>query len=585
MSRPVGRGGVLLALLLACATLAGCASVPDSSPVQVLRRVTDGDTAILPPGPVDGANPLDLVRGFVNASGSSADGHGAARRFLAPEADWDDAAGITVMDGLFNTVYSEDLPAAGVDVTSVRVRGTGIGRLGGDGAFAPDRFPVEIDLDLARSDGQWRISALPDGVVVTLSDFRINYRTVRVHFVDPARGTVVGDLRHLPGVPARAQAARAMDMLLAGPSAALRGAAVTRLPVGTRLRSNVAESPDGALIVDLTEVGELDQESRRLIAAQVVFTLAEVNVGRVRLLVDGVPLLPDQPDLTRDSDLTRDDGVDLAGDRASGSDVAALAATDGAVLRAGGPELGARLPGPVGDGTFNVESAAINPAGDRLALVTQAEDQRTLQVGSGTGGGFAAVGVTAATMTRPCWGPGGTEVWTALDGASVARVGVVDGVPTRLSDVDAAELTALGPVQELRLSADGLRVAAVVGGVLHVAAVARRLDGEVVLRNVLRLRPADLGEVVGVDWAGTDRLVVIGRRGDRPVSLVAVDGLTVAPVSPSNLTPPLTAVAAAPGRPLLVTDQVGVWSFAGGDLDTWRLVLGGVPAAVPFYPG
>jgi len=56
-------------------------------------------------------------------------------------------------------------------------------------------------------------------------------------------------------------------------------------------------------------------------------------------------------------------------------------------------------------------------------------------------------------------------------------------------------------------------------------------------------------------------------------------------VPSSNLTPPLRAVAAAPNRPVLVTDQGGVWSFAGGDLETWRQVVGGVPDAVPLYPG
>ena len=40
-----------LVLLLVLAGLAGCASVPESSPVQVLRRVGDGDAPVLPPGP------------------------------------------------------------------------------------------------------------------------------------------------------------------------------------------------------------------------------------------------------------------------------------------------------------------------------------------------------------------------------------------------------------------------------------------------------------------------------------------------------------------------------------------------------
>ena len=83
-----------------------------------------------------------------------------------------------------------------------------------------------------RRDGQWRITGLPDGVVVPLSIFRDNYRSVRTWFVDPVRRLAVADLRYLPSVPARAQAARAMELLLAGPSGALTGAAVSQFPAG-----------------------------------------------------------------------------------------------------------------------------------------------------------------------------------------------------------------------------------------------------------------------------------------------------------------------------------------------------------------
>ena len=64
-----------------------------------------------------------------------------------------------------------------------------------------------------------------------------------------------------------------------------------------------------------------------------------------------------------------------------------------------------------------------------------------------------------------------------------------------------------------------------------------------------------------------------------------MDGLTRDLLPGSNLTPHLRAVAAAPNRPVLVTDQSGVWSFAGGDLESWRQLMGGVPDAVPLYPG
>ncbi|MDQ4115507.1 MAG: hypothetical protein M3235_00935, partial [Actinomycetota bacterium] len=56
------RAGPLLAALL---VLAGCASVPGHSSVQVLRQTGEQGTSDTPAGPVDGSDPLNLVRGFV----------------------------------------------------------------------------------------------------------------------------------------------------------------------------------------------------------------------------------------------------------------------------------------------------------------------------------------------------------------------------------------------------------------------------------------------------------------------------------------------------------------------------------------
>ena len=111
-----------------------------------------------------------------------------------------------------------------------------------------------------------------------------------------------------------------------------------------------------------------------------------------------------------------------------------------------------------------------------------------------------------------------------------------------------------------------MRVVAVVDGGLYTGAVARSIDGEVAIRNVRRLRPADLGEVVAADWRSSESIVAITRGAEMLVGQVSVDGLGRASrCSATTSPPPLTAIAAAANRPLLVTDQAGVWSFGGGD--------------------
>jgi Lipoprotein LpqB beta-propeller domain/Sporulation and spore germination len=573
------RTTVLLALLLATLGLAGCASVPDDSPVQVLRQVGDGEDAQLPPGPVEGSNPLDLVRDFVFASGSSTDRHGSARRFLAPDAaGWDDEASLIVLGGQFDTVPAPGAldPAGGT--TTIRIRGTALGRITAAGSFEPSQAVFQQDVTVVRTEGQWRISRLPDGTLVPLSILRDNYRTVRTWFVDPVRRLVVADLRYLPSVPSRAQAARALELLLAGPSGALQGAAVSQLPPGAQLRSNVAMSSDGALIVDLTRVGDLDPPAREVLAAQVVLTLAEVNVSKVRLLVDGEPLLAGRPDLTRDDVAARSAEVQPA------ADVPGLVVSGGRLRQLTGPEPGTPLAGPLGDGQYDVESAASTVDGQRVAAVTRDGRDRVLVVGA-TGAGVTPVSLTATTMTRPTWAPTGLEVWTVLDSRVVARVTVDSAGPPRTGQVDADELTAIGPIRDLRLSRDGIRVVAVVNGSLYTAAVARAINGDAAIRNVRRLRPVDLGEVVAADWRAAESVVAITRGTQVLVGQVSVDGLGIQAVLGNNLTPPLTAVAAVSNRALLVTDQAGVWSFGGGDQAAWRQVIGGAAGAVPLYPG
>ncbi|MGH3831408.1 MAG: LpqB family beta-propeller domain-containing protein, partial [Pseudonocardiaceae bacterium] len=206
-----------------------------------------------------------------------------------------------------------------------------------------------------------------------------------------------------------------------------------------------------------------------------------------------------------------------------------------------------------------------------------------LRVGS-AGGNLAAVPLDAVTLTRPTWRSSGTEVWTVINGRTVVGV-AVSGAGSPVSyPVDATELTQLGPISQLRLSRDGVRVAAVINGRLVVAAVVTE-SGVVSLRHPQVLREGDLPPIASVDWARPELLVVASAGPSAQVFSVSVDGLTLRQLPSTNLTGPLTDIVAAPGRDVLVADATGLWAYSDTQ-EVWEPLLGGVgPGAVPLYPG
>ena len=470
--------------------------------------------------------------------------------------------------------------------------------------------PVEVEVGLTEQNGQWRISSLPTGTIVRRSDLRANTRPVRTWFLDPQRASPVSDPRYLATTPARSVPTRTLQYLLAGPSESLAGAAVSALPVGTALRSDVSITPEGTAVVDLTRTGPLDDRRRREVAQQVTLTLAGIGVPRVELLVDGEPLLPGvpevdiaaalaglPPEVARRPDLPVDPVVGGPGE----SDVPVLVADDGRLRLLSGEPAG----GPAGRGTYRAASASASADGD-VALVAQdgvsadpAVPRMRLLTGAG-GSELAASGIEGRSLTRPSWTPDSNEVWSVADGATVVRAmragppGAVRPLPVDATGLAAAGVTAppgaLGPLSALRISPDGARVALVSGGRVLVAAIARDGAGNARLGSVTALRPESLDQVLDVGWTRTDQIVAVGNRADRPVTLVSVDGLDLESLSTTNITPPVTAVAARPGRPLVVADQGGTWTLPlGGDsgsgTDVWQAVPGFGASTVPAYPG
>ncbi len=563
----------LLAVVSAFGVFAGCAAIPPSSDIHVVRSLPIGSPSAPPAGPQRGVDPFRLVRGFIEATGSPANGHAAARAFLSRDAaaSWDDRAGLTVI---------EDTPGAAPQAGSadgtrrIRVGGLRLGVLNGDGSFTPAAGSFSVPLDLVTENGEWRITNLPPGVLVEVGAFQRNYRQVRVCFVDPNRGTLIPDLRWVPAQPAATLPGRVLEMLLDGPSQQLTGAVRSALPPGARPRSNVLVNSSGRAVVNLTGLDTLTDQERRLIAAQIVASLDGLVPAPLRLLADGEPLVPGQ---------TEWNVADVASYAASvGSpDVPGQVVVDGQLRWLDG----APAPGPAGTGQLSLLRAArSSPGGELLAAVARGPDGRPqLRVGP-AGGDLAAVPLDAETMTRPTWRPSGTEAWTVINGRTVTGVALSGAGPPLTYPVNATELTQLGPISQLRLSRDGVRVAAVVGGRLVVAAVVTE-SGSVSLRHPQVLREGNLPPTASVDWARPELLVVASAGPSPQVSSVSVDGLTRRQVTITNLTGPLTDIVAAPGREVLVADATGLWAYSDAQ-EVWEPLLGGIgPGAAPLYSG
>lgn len=565
-----------LGLLVCLAVLAGCATVPEHSSVQVLRQTRDNGAAV-PDGPIEDGDPLGLVRGFVYASGRPDDRHAAARRYLAATAsEWDDGASLTVLSERFDTVFAPDSADAGPERAVVRMRGTRIGTVSPAGAFETDPRPVEVDIGVVRQGDHWRIEHLPPGAMVRLSDFRASYRSLRAWFVDPTRGMLMSDTHYIPSTRPSELAARATEVLLHGPSSGLAGAAVTLFPATARLRSAVSESADGAVVVDLAGVSGLSDRDRRLLAAQVSLTLAEVSVHRVRLLSDGEPLLADRPEVTRD------DFADLVG-TPERLPAHPLVVDGGRVRRLAENGQATPVAGQAGNGSFDVVDAAASTRDDRIAVVSREESGTQRLLTGPADGRLTATPVSGAVVTALSWNAAGDEIWAVADGRLHRVAAPADGPPVE-APVDTSRLDRHGEIADVAFSREGGRIAVAAGGRALVGPVVPGPDGRVAIGELRELRPGELEDVVAVDWRSNEQLVVAAD-SERPVALVSVDGLTLDHVPGTNLTSPLRAVAAAPGRPIYVSDRTGLWSYSGGDLDAWRQTVGSSTAARPFYPG
>jgi hypothetical protein len=582
------RNTSIAALLIAAAmTVAGCASIPGETVPQQANLGGGGNAPAAVAEPQRNASALTIVRGFVNNSGDPAGSHAAARVYLTSAAQntWSknatSSSTVNIIGNTFNTT-GPDFTDGDANSASVTLQDHLIGTVGPEGSFDPpapsqaDDYQVTMHLHRG-SDGQWRIVDPPSALLLRTDDFDRYYRAVPVYFFDETWDVLVPDQRYVVADPPSGVVARIVQLLLDGPSDSLKGAVQDAIPGDATLQTNVITQPSGEIIVNLKRTQDQPSNAKQLMIAQIVRSLHDYG-SSVAVEYEAQQLVPDHTDW-RSSDLPAFEIY--VGPKATG-----LVVSHGKVLNL---TDGVPIKGPAGDGTYNVVTAAESADGTELATVTaEATGGEVLRIGGLNAAAGPVKDLTANQFTRPSWTPSDSagdpsrSLWTVADGTVLRVVNTPQG-SWAASPVDASALAPYGPITDLRLSRDGVRVAVVAGGKLLVGAVVVD-QGAVSIKQVRQLQPS-LTDVTKVDWLHQDQLVVATGQPNAPVQTVGVDGRKLDPYTSANLATEVTDVAAAEGQPVLAVDQAGLWESSDIN-EAWQQLLHPQSAgAIPFYPG
>jgi hypothetical protein len=550
-------------LALVALLIAGCAGVPDSGPLHLGRSVAaagdgfaDQSVREVPAGPQLGAGRAYLVTGFLRAMIDSDDGYGVARSYLAPNTSWNANAGITV--------FAEPAHVTRVGSSDdLVIRAQRVGKIGPHGGYQVDPGSVSRRIRVIRHDGQWRISKLSSGVLLSSDDAERVLQPASVYFLAPdAERVVPQPVLEPPQDPGLATTL--MRALVAGPGPVLAAGVRTAFPRGTSLLGNVPISADGVAEVDLSSnARQVTPSQLERLSAQVVWTLRQLtSVTAVRLLVNGAALSAQGvPAVQPVRSWPQFDPA------VPPSSTGVLMVRDGTVVGSG-----ADVPSALQD--HGLIDPVRSADGTVVAALKGGVTDRELLVGPAAG--KLTVRLRAPGLTAPSFGPDDSVFVASTYGVyRVPRSGSSQRVQLPVGLVGQT-------VRAVAVSRDGTRVALVVGSgdaSLEVVTLASSA-GKPALREARVVLPED-SAVADVSWSDADEVVAtVGERGgQRGVVEVGIDGYQVQSLSAPGLPRDVDEVAASPGQRVLASSANGTWQLLG---HRWERLSAGID---PSYAG
>lgn len=540
-------------------TATGCATLPTSTEPHVLHPFNDQRAPMPVEEPREGMEPDLLLREFFAASANPTGDFEAARRYMtAPMAEMWAPRDITFVLDSFDLTSRASTDQ---NKRSYSVAGRIVGYLLPGGAFQPgDNRQYEATMELSQQDGEWRIGALPNEVVIDRTDLRSHYEPRNLYYYDTTGQSLVSDRRW---VYARVPSIETllMNMLVGGPEERIAPAVRSAIP------EDVAFTGLNDGIYEFTGLADADEQTRARFAAQVVWTLNEAGVrGPYSIKADGAALLDESVELTTD------DFADLNPVPQPDGGPSLYTLSDGsikAVSYPGGDDSEVESI-PELDKIGDISHIDISDDGAYAAAVNVSEREQALVFGrlgsdgnngdSGRGNSNKASSrevLRAESLTRPSLEPDHTAAWTVLDGQRVVRLdrSSTNGEVT-VNDVEMSLPESLsGEISVLRLSQTGARVVMIIDGHLAVGVVERRDDGSRAVVNVVKYAATELGgAAVAVDWQPDGSLLVGTSIMNTPVYRLEMDGSTATALPSGNISGPVVALGATDDT-MYITDS------------------------------